>query len=526
MTELKNNQNNKRAVLYVRVSTLEQVDEGNSLITQEKACRDWAEKNGYDVAAVFIERGESAKTANRTELQKMLRYCAEKKNRISAVIVYKLDRLSRNTDDYSQLRLLLKRYNIEIKSTSEFFENSPAGRFMENIIANVAQFDNDVRAERCSNGMREAVREGRYVWTAPIGYSNVRIAEKATIAPNDMAPLVHRGFQLVATSKYPTDEVWKILCKEGLVKKNGKPPARNYFYQMLRNRLFTARIEKFGEVHKGLFKAIVDDELFDQVQRVLKNKGHKVSPYKTDNPDFPLRRFVFHPSALKLTGSMAKGKYPSYRFNGLSGNYERNELHRNFAFLMDSYSFEDTQIEKLKRLVREEFHIATEEERTRAKRLEIRIKELEEQQTSLIKKNLKGVLSDSILKQQLDLVEKEIIDTHAILTTMKNVDISPEEAVAFSEEYLRSPSKVWERASFPTQIKLQWFQFPAGVIFDGKKFGTTEVSSVFKAKELILTPLSIRVDPRGFEPPASSVQMRRSSQMSYGPNMEYPNTIT
>lgn len=298
----------KRVVIYVRVSTMEQAEEGNSLSTQEKICREYATKNDYHVLDVFIERGESAKTANRTELQKMLALCAQKKNGVTAVIVYKIDRLSRNTDDYSQLRILLKRYGVSIKSTSENIEDTPVGRFMENTMANIAQFDNDIRAERCSNGMRDAMRDGRYVWKAPTGYSNIQVAGKATIAPNEMAPLVRRGFELVAMTLQTTDAVWQQVTKEGLVKKNGKPVSRNYFYEMLRNELYTGLVAKFGERHKGSFEPIVTEELFAQVQRVLKNKGHKVSEYKTDNPEFPLRRFVFNPSGLKLTGSFAKGK--------------------------------------------------------------------------------------------------------------------------------------------------------------------------------------------------------------------------
>jgi DNA invertase Pin-like site-specific DNA recombinase len=60
------------------VSTKEQVDEGNSLSTQQKICNDYALRNEYEIAETFIEQGESAKTADRTELQKLLTYCAEK----------------------------------------------------------------------------------------------------------------------------------------------------------------------------------------------------------------------------------------------------------------------------------------------------------------------------------------------------------------------------------------------------------------------------------------------------------------
>ena len=241
----------KRAVIYCRVSTKEQVEEGNSLVMQERICREYAAKNDYGIAEVFIEQGESAKSADRTQLQILLKYCAIKKNAVSAVIAYKLDRISRNTDDYSQIRIVLKRYGVEIKSTSEYFENTPAGRFMENIIANVAQFDNDVRAERCTGGMKEAVKEGRYVWKAPLGYGNVKINGKSTIAPNENAPLVRKVFELIASEIYSTEAIRFIIAEDGLVGKKKVPINHSYFYRMVRNRLYTGTITMFGEQFQG-----------------------------------------------------------------------------------------------------------------------------------------------------------------------------------------------------------------------------------------------------------------------------------
>ncbi len=511
MSKHYNDKSTKRAVIYVRVSTVEQAEEGGSLATQEKLCREYALKQGYQIAEVFIERGESAKTAARTELQRMLTFVTNKKNSVGAIIIYKIDRLSRNTDDYSQIRILLKRYGVAIKSVSEMIEDSPAGRLMENMMANIAQFDNDVRTERCVNGMRDAVRDGRYVWTAPVGYSNARVADKATIAPNDMAPLVLRAFQIAATGLQSSDALWKQMTREGLKQKSGKALSRGYFYQMLRNELYTGVIRKFDETHRGTFPPIISEELFNQVQRVLKNKGHKVSEYKTDHPEFPLRRFVFHPSGMKLTGSFAKGKYPYYRFGGKGTNYERDEFQRRFAFFMDSYAFKDEHIAKLKRFVREKFYDATVDKQKEAAKLKDRLLEFTETKNALIQKNLKGIVSDATLKEQLDLVEKREIEDQATLAMLSNDMGSPEEAVEFAEEYLRTPSKVWEKAGVGVKTKLQWFQFPSGITFDGEVFGTPKISSVFKAKEVILSPLSIRVDPGRFELPTSSLQMRRST---------------
>ena len=502
----------KRAVIYCRVSTVEQAEEGNSLVTQERACREYASRNGFDVVEAYIERGESAKTADRTKLQKMLAHATQKKNQISAVIVYKIDRLSRNTTDYSNFRVLLKRYGVQIKSTSEQIEDSPQGRFMETIMAASGQFDNDVRAERCSNGMREAMREGRYVWQAPVGYSNgARFNGRPTIAPNEMALLVKKAFEMTATGLYSTEDVRRRMNIDGLQTPSGKQISTQYFPQMLRNRVYAGWIEKFGESHRGRFDAVINDELFDQVQRVLKNKGKRVAEYKRDNEDFPLRRFVFSPDGLKLTGSWAKGKYPYYRFSVKGSNYQRDDIEQQFASLMDSYKFEPSQIEKLKRFVKEQFHVATAGERANVATLQGRLKALEDEQTALLQKNIKGVVSDAVLKQQLDRSELETAEIYSSLALLRNIDVSPEEAVEFAEGYLLSPSKTWRESQLSVQTRLQWFQFPQGITFDNQIYGTTQIASIFQAKDAFSASLSSGVDPRRIELLTSGVQNRRST---------------
>jgi site-specific DNA recombinase len=506
---------NKRAVLYCRVSTLEQVKEGNSLQSQERECREFARRNGYEVVKHYEERGESAKTADRTQLHEMLRFLADtKKNNVQAVIVYKLDRLSRNTDDYSALRMAFKRYSIEIKSATEHFENNPAGRFLEGIIANVAQFDNEVRAQRCSDGMRDAVREGRYVWGAPVGYSNVRVNEKATIEQNDMGTHVREAFEMVASGQYPTDEVWRLTRARGLTKKNGEPLSRTYFHNMLRNELYMGWIEKFKERHRGKFAPIVSEELFGKTQAALAQKGHKSSSYRTDNPDFPLRRFVKNPDGQKLTGSNSRGRYSLYafyRFGSKGKNFPRADFEKQVVSFMNSYSFKKSELEKLRRAVRSRFGEATKENTRKAASLRSRLTHIEEEETLLIKKNLKGIISDSVLKKELQRGEIERMEAYAELAAIESLEVSPEDAIAYAEQYLIAPGTFWEEADFSIRSKLQWFQFPSGIVFNGEKFGTTEICSVFKTKDALAASLSSDVDRTGFEPATPSLQMRCST---------------
>jgi len=75
------------AIIYIRVSTTEQAELGYSLKTQKEICLDYAKRYKYEVLKVFIEKGESAKTLNRTQLNSMLEYIRLNKNKIDALII-------------------------------------------------------------------------------------------------------------------------------------------------------------------------------------------------------------------------------------------------------------------------------------------------------------------------------------------------------------------------------------------------------------------------------------------------------
>ena len=95
-----------RAVIYTRVSTLEQT-KNLSLEVQEQHCRKYCKDHDLEIAEVFVDRGESAKTTQRTEFLKLLRYCQQARGKIQYLVVYALSRFSRNTGDHHTVRALL-----------------------------------------------------------------------------------------------------------------------------------------------------------------------------------------------------------------------------------------------------------------------------------------------------------------------------------------------------------------------------------------------------------------------------------
>ena len=91
----------ENAVSYVRVSSDDQAKHGFSISQQITNNMDFALKNGYKIVKTFKDEGISAKNLNRPGLQSLLEYCSDKKNKVKAVIIWKLDRISRNVGDYT-----------------------------------------------------------------------------------------------------------------------------------------------------------------------------------------------------------------------------------------------------------------------------------------------------------------------------------------------------------------------------------------------------------------------------------------
>ena len=487
------NEPKKKAVIYCRVSTKEQVEEGNSLATQERVCKEYALKHGYEIINLFREEGESAKTTDRTQLKLLLQFCAVPAHGVTTVIAYKLDRISRNTYDYSCIRLMLKQCGVEIKSTSESFGTDPAGKFMENMIANVAQFDNDVRTERSMNGMIEAMREGRYVWRAAVGYSNMRIRGKSNIVPNSMASVVQTTFKEIAKNLCPSDIVRQQMNEAGLKMPSGRSVSKSYFYHMLRNKVYTGWIIKFGESHKGVFEPIISEELFEQVQLVLKHRKPRNYIYQTKHPDFPLRKFFSHPSGFKLTGCWSRGRsklYAYYLFKQAKLQFTKEKMEAHFKQILNECQLSEQYYTRLCKAVQLKLVKENKKSASTADALRAYVAELKQNQGKLVQKNLQGVISDTVLAEQLKISEREIMQANTSLFSIPDTYVDYENVLSAVKRFITHPAEMWEKFTLDKKLKLQWFYFPHGIVFDGIKSRTAEICRLFKYKMEVLAFLS------------------------------------
>ena len=214
-----------RCVIYLRVSTKEQAEkdlteEGFSIAAQREACVRRIRDEDWELVDEYVDKGESARTADRPRLRAMLARVAEDGD-VEAVVVHKVDRLARNMEDHIAIRALLRRRGVALVSVTENLDETASGRLVEGIHALTAEFYSANLAAEVRKGMGQKAKLGGYPHKAPIGYLNVRepIGGRQVahiVVDPERAPLVTIAFELYATGEWTIERLAEEMAHRGL----------------------------------------------------------------------------------------------------------------------------------------------------------------------------------------------------------------------------------------------------------------------------------------------------------------------
>ena len=274
----------KRAVSYVRVSTREQAErggheEGFSIPAQRDANRRKATSIGALVVKEFVDRGESARSANRPELQRMLRYLKDTPD-IDYVIVHKLDRLARNRADDVEINQAFDQAGVRLVSTSENIDQTPGGILLHGIMSSIAEFYSRNLAGEVIKGMGEKARNGGTIGKAPLGYLNVRDRDdkgreiRTVHLDPQRAPLLKLAFTEYATGQWTLRQLAEHLNNLGLTipatpTKPEKPVSANHLHRLLRHPYYKGVVTFQGVAYAGSHEPLTDEQTWHQVQQIL-----------------------------------------------------------------------------------------------------------------------------------------------------------------------------------------------------------------------------------------------------------------
>ena len=251
-----------KCVIYLRVSTKEQAQtnekEGYSISAQRKACGRYAEEKGWEIVDEYADRGESARSAHRPQLQMMLSYIKKEKD-IDFVIVHKIDRLARNLEDHVAIKAILTKAKCSLVSVVENIEDTASGKLVEGIHAIVAEFYSANLAAEVTKGMDEKAKEGGWPSRAPVGYKNIRqevpgakrgIAK--VVIDQEKAPHVKEAFKLYATGNYSLEEIREFLFDKGITNQfSRKIMSINGAHTLLKNPFYTGVVNYKGKIGRA-----------------------------------------------------------------------------------------------------------------------------------------------------------------------------------------------------------------------------------------------------------------------------------
>ena len=497
----------KTGVIYCRVSSAEQV-QGTSLAMQEERCKEYAERENIEVVAVFVEEGESAKTADRTEFKKALNFCSDKKKPVDFFIVHKLDRFARNKDDHVMTQMFLRRYGTKLRSVTEQIDETPVGKLMEGVLSTFAQFDNDVRAYRSKSGMVEKVKRGVWVWAPPLGYK--RLYKGANLSIDEtVAPHIRKVFEEYAGGNHTFRSLAELMAKEGMKTRQGKKPCMQLIEKILRNPAYYGLIRAFSLEVTADFPALVTEDLFWKCQPGGR-KGHSGRRY-SDNSMFPLRRFATCSSCGKsLTGSASTGrkgkKYPYYHHHKqgcpAAVAIPKETLEQNFAEFLEDLS-PNTKSEKAFRLVvADVWKASLKKLDTDNEGLRREVRRLEDERQKIFDLHLTGKYTDDEFLEQKRKVTSTIHEKKRLLEEKHVEEFNIDEALEYCFDFVRHSGKTWQRLAHTPALRSRFQKsvFPEKVEFDGKKFGTKKMSLVYELNQPNADKDSTLVTPPGIEP--------------------------
>ena len=498
----------KRGIIYGRVSSLEQV-ENTSLESQERYCREYAKREGIEIVRVFIEKGESAKTADRTELIKALSFCSNKKEKINYFIVYKLDRFARNQDDHVATRATLKKLGVVLRSATEPISETPIGRVMEGMLSVFAEFDNNVRTERSKGGMMENLKKGIWQWQAPLGYYRPTIGSNIAPEPTT-APFIRMIFEEYAKGSYTYLSLAEYVNARGFITRNGKGVCMQMIEKILKNPLYMGRIKTWGLDIKGNFESIVEEGLFMQCQ-----KGYRKTYTKMNrsvlNPNFPLRRnCICSECNTSLTGSTPTSRgieysyYHHHKQNCLKAKFIPKET---FEQLFVEYLNDLTPNTKYEKIFKA---IVVDIWQTNYKKLDennakVReeIEKLEQERQKVFDLHRTCKYSDDEFQEQKDITNKKIYAKQQLLQDNQIEEFDMEEVLDHCFKFIKETAKNWirfKKTNYNLAVRFQKQIFPEKITFNGEKFGNTKLGLVYKINQQSGANKSQVVTLPGIEP--------------------------
>lgn len=248
----------KTAVIYARYSSDSQTEQ--SIDGQLRVCTEYAKNNDILILDTYIDRAMTGTNDNRPDFQRMIKDSVKKN--WDYVLVYKLDRFSRNKYETVIHKKTLRDNGVKVLSAMENIPDTSEGIILEILLEGMNQYYSAELSQKVKRGMNETRQKGNFTGGYLVyGY---KVVDKKVVIDENKADTVRYIFEQYAMGVYVKDII-KALTEKGILNRN-KPFARNTVYNILRCEKYSGIYRHNDEVFTNIYPQIVDTETFNKVR--------------------------------------------------------------------------------------------------------------------------------------------------------------------------------------------------------------------------------------------------------------------
>lgn len=256
----------KTAVIYARYSSDSQSEQ--SIDGQLRVCEEYAQRNNILILNTYIDRAMTGTNDNRPDFQKMIK--DSNRREWDYVLVYKLDRFSRNKYESTMHKRTLKNNGVTLLSAMENIPDTPEGIILESLLEGMNQYFSAELSQKVRRGMKETRLKGNFTGGHLLyGYD---LKDHKVIINESQAEVVRYIYEQFSLGIY-VKNIIKSLTEKGIYK-NGKPFARNTVYNILKNEKYSGIYRHNGEVFENMYPQIVPTEIYQKVRAKIKENQY------------------------------------------------------------------------------------------------------------------------------------------------------------------------------------------------------------------------------------------------------------
>ena len=318
-----------RCAIYTRKSSEEGLEQNfNSLDAQREACEAYIKSQMHEgwflLDKQYNDGGFSGGTMERPAFKELLKDIENDK--IDIVVVYKVDRLTRSLMDFSKIIDVFDRHETSFVSiTQQFNTTTSMGRLTLNILLSFAQFEREVTGERIRDKIAASKKKGMWMGgKVPLGYLK---EDKKLVVHNENAQKVQMLFDKYLELK-SVPKLMHYLKENEIKTKTDKYFSKGQLYHLLSNRVYIGKITHKDKVYDGEHDAIICDETFEKVQKLLyENKVDKTCGVKSSSNSL-LASLIYDDKNNLMTPSHSNSHKRRYRYyiSTALKNYNDNEV--------------------------------------------------------------------------------------------------------------------------------------------------------------------------------------------------------